>query len=131
MPDPGTGERVTTMLDFPSRDGLVVNGVRVDYEPGVFSRVHSHPAGAYVYVFDGSVISGSMIANRSCLRRETRSTSRRAPSTPCRAMRPRSSRRACSPSSFSARPSPRPSTMVTDGDRRVLAATRRPDWKAA
>jgi hypothetical protein len=34
MPDPGTGERVTTVLDFPSRDGLVVNAVRVDYEPG-------------------------------------------------------------------------------------------------
>jgi hypothetical protein len=34
MPDSGTGERVTTVLDHPSRDGLVVNAVRVDYEPG-------------------------------------------------------------------------------------------------
>jgi uncharacterized RmlC-like cupin family protein len=33
--------------------------------------------------------------------------------------------------SFSARPSPRPSTTVTDGYRRVLAATRRPDWRTA
>ena len=58
MPDSDTGERVTTVLDFPSRDGLVVNAVRVDYEPGGFSRVHRHPAGAYVYVIDGSVIFG-------------------------------------------------------------------------
>lgn len=36
----------------------VVNAVRVDYEPGGFSRVHRHPAGAYVYVIDGSVIFG-------------------------------------------------------------------------
>ena len=46
------------MLDYPSRDGFVVNAVRVDYEPGGFSRVHRHPAGAYVYVIDGSVIFG-------------------------------------------------------------------------
>ena len=58
MPDSGTGERVTTVLDHPSRDGLVVNAVRVDYEPGGFSPVHRHPAGAYVYVIDGSVIFG-------------------------------------------------------------------------
>ena len=58
MPDSGTGERVTTVLDLPSRDGLVVNAVRVDYEPGGFSRVHRHPAGAYVYVIDGSVNFG-------------------------------------------------------------------------
>jgi quercetin dioxygenase-like cupin family protein len=58
MADSGTGERVTSVLDFPSRDGLVVNAVRVDYEPGGFSRVHRHPAGAYVYVLDGSVIFG-------------------------------------------------------------------------
>jgi quercetin dioxygenase-like cupin family protein len=58
MTDSGTGERVTTVLDLPSRDGLVVNAVRVDYEPGGFSRVHRHPAGAYVYVIDGSVIFG-------------------------------------------------------------------------
>jgi quercetin dioxygenase-like cupin family protein len=58
MPDSGTGERVTTVLDLPSRDGLVVNAVRVDYEPGGFSRVHRHPAGAYVYVIDGSVVFG-------------------------------------------------------------------------
>jgi quercetin dioxygenase-like cupin family protein len=54
----GTGERVTTVLDLPSRDGLVVNAVRVDYEPGGFSLAHRHPAGAYVYVIDGSVIFG-------------------------------------------------------------------------
>jgi quercetin dioxygenase-like cupin family protein len=58
MPDSGTGERVTTVLDLPSRDGLVVNAVRVDYAPGGFSGVHRHPAGAYVHVIDGSVIFG-------------------------------------------------------------------------
>ena len=58
MLDSDTGERVTHVLDFPSRDGLVVNAVRVDYEPGGFSRVHRHPAGAYVYVIDGSVVFG-------------------------------------------------------------------------
>jgi quercetin dioxygenase-like cupin family protein len=58
MPDSDTGERVTTVLDHLSPDGLAVNAVRVDYEPGGFSRVHRHPAGAYVYVIDGSVIFG-------------------------------------------------------------------------
>ncbi len=58
MADTDTGERVTDVLDMPSRDGLVVNAVRVDYEPGGFSRVHRHPAGAYVYVIDGSVLFG-------------------------------------------------------------------------
>jgi quercetin dioxygenase-like cupin family protein len=58
MPDADTGERVTDVLDFPSRDGLVVNAVRVDYEPGGYSSAHRHPAGAYVYVIDGTVIFG-------------------------------------------------------------------------
>ena len=58
MNDSDTGERITDVLDYPSRDGFVVNAVRVDYEPGGFSRVHRHPAGAYVYVIDGSVIFG-------------------------------------------------------------------------
>jgi hypothetical protein len=34
MPHSDTGERVTPVLEFPSRDGLVVNAIRVDYEPG-------------------------------------------------------------------------------------------------
>ena len=56
MPQSGTGERVTEVLDFPSRDGLSVQAIRVDYEPGGFTRgTHRHPAGAYVYVIDGSV----------------------------------------------------------------------------
>src|SRR4051794_10652611 len=56
MPLSGTGERVTPVLDFPSRDGLSVQAIRVDYEPGGFTRAtHRHPAGAYVYVIDGSV----------------------------------------------------------------------------
>src|SRR5919206_485056 len=56
MPLSGTGERVTAVLDFPSRDGLSVQAIRVDYEPGGFTRgTHRHPAGAYVYVIDGSV----------------------------------------------------------------------------
>jgi quercetin dioxygenase-like cupin family protein len=53
-----TGERVTPVLDFPSRDGLAVHAVGVDYGPGGFSRVHRHPAGAYLYVIDGSVMFG-------------------------------------------------------------------------
>ncbi len=56
MSQSGTGERVTPVLDFPSRDGLSVQAIRVDYEPGGFTRgTHRHPAGAYVYVIDGSV----------------------------------------------------------------------------
>jgi quercetin dioxygenase-like cupin family protein len=58
MPESDTGERVTPVLDFPSRHGLAVHAVRVDYEPGGFSRVHRHPAGAYVYVIDGSLMFG-------------------------------------------------------------------------
>ena len=59
MPHSDTGERVTDVLDFPSRDGLVVHAIRVDYEPGGFTRgTHRHPAGAYVYVIDGSVMFG-------------------------------------------------------------------------
>jgi quercetin dioxygenase-like cupin family protein len=57
--DSDTGERVTPVLDFPSRAGLTVQAVRVDYEPGGFTRgTHRHPAGAYVYVIDGSVVFG-------------------------------------------------------------------------
>jgi quercetin dioxygenase-like cupin family protein len=59
MPDSDSGESVTPVLDFPSRDGLAVNAVRVDYTPGGFTRgTHRHPAGAYVYVIDGSVEFG-------------------------------------------------------------------------
>jgi quercetin dioxygenase-like cupin family protein len=58
MPVSDIGERVTAVLDFPSRDGLAVHAVRVEYEPGGFSRVHRHPAGAYVYVIEGSVMFG-------------------------------------------------------------------------
>jgi quercetin dioxygenase-like cupin family protein len=59
MPYSETGERVTEVLDFPTRDGLTVQAVRVDYEPGGFtSGTHRHPAGAYVYVIDGSVMFG-------------------------------------------------------------------------
>jgi quercetin dioxygenase-like cupin family protein len=55
---PETGERVTPVFDYPLRDGLVVNGTRVDYEPGGYSDAHRHPTGAYVYVMEGSVIFG-------------------------------------------------------------------------
>ena len=59
MHDSDTGERVTPVLDFPSRDGLAVQAIRIDYEPGGFTRgTHRHPAGAYVYVIEGSVIFG-------------------------------------------------------------------------
>jgi len=54
--DDDTGERVTEVLDFPRGDERV-NAVRVDYEPGGFTRgTHRHPAGAYVYVIAGSVV---------------------------------------------------------------------------
>ena len=54
-----TGERVTTVLDFGARDGLSVQAIRVDYKPGGFTDgSHRHPAGAYVYVIDGSVMFG-------------------------------------------------------------------------
>jgi quercetin dioxygenase-like cupin family protein len=53
-----TGEHVTPVLDFPSRAGRV-NAVRVDYAPGGFTEgTHVHPAGAYVYVMEGSVEFG-------------------------------------------------------------------------
>jgi quercetin dioxygenase-like cupin family protein len=59
MHNSDTGEWVTPVLDFPSRDGLVVQAIRVDYEPGGFTRgTHRHPAGAYVYVIEGSVMFG-------------------------------------------------------------------------
>ena len=58
MSDSVTGERVTPVLDFPARDGLAVHADRVDYGPGASSDVHRHPAGAYVYVIEGSVMFG-------------------------------------------------------------------------
>jgi quercetin dioxygenase-like cupin family protein len=58
MPHSDSGERVTTVLDFPWRDARV-NAVRVDYEPGGFTRrAHRHPPGAYEYVIEGSVLFG-------------------------------------------------------------------------
>ena len=58
MSHPDTGERVTPVLDFPSRHGRV-NAIRVDYEPDGFTYdTHRHPAGAYVYVIEGSVLFG-------------------------------------------------------------------------
>jgi quercetin dioxygenase-like cupin family protein len=57
MSHPDTGEHVTGVLDFPWRDRLAVEAIRVDYEPGGFTRgTHRHPAGAYVYVIEGSVL---------------------------------------------------------------------------
>jgi len=54
-----TGERVTSVLDFPPRDGLAVQAIRVDYEPSGFTPgTHRHPAGAYVYVIEGDVLFG-------------------------------------------------------------------------
>jgi quercetin dioxygenase-like cupin family protein len=54
-----TGERVTSVLEFPSRDGLVVQAIRVDYAPAGSTRgAHRHPTGAYVHVIDGSVVFG-------------------------------------------------------------------------
>jgi quercetin dioxygenase-like cupin family protein len=59
MSESNTGESVTPVLDFRSPDGLEVQAIRVDYEPGGFtSGTHRHPAGAYVYVIAGSVEFG-------------------------------------------------------------------------
>jgi quercetin dioxygenase-like cupin family protein len=59
MPEPDSGERITEVLDFPFRDGLMVNAIRVDYVAGGYTRgTHRHPAGAYVYVMEGSVLFG-------------------------------------------------------------------------
>jgi quercetin dioxygenase-like cupin family protein len=56
--DNDTGERVSDVFDFPSRYGHV-QAVRVEYEPDGFTpRAHRHPAGAYVYVLEGSVVFG-------------------------------------------------------------------------
>ena len=58
MTHPDTGEHVTPVLDYPSPAGRV-NAVRVDYDPGGFTfGTHRHPAGAYVYVMEGSVEFG-------------------------------------------------------------------------
>ena len=47
MPESDTGETVTDVLHFPWRDWRVVHAIRVDYEPGGFTRgAHRHPAGA-------------------------------------------------------------------------------------
>ena len=46
MPLSGTGERVTPVLDFPSRDGLSVQAIRVDYEPpGALHSVSRNASG--------------------------------------------------------------------------------------
>jgi quercetin dioxygenase-like cupin family protein len=59
MSQPDSGERVTTVLESPSRDGLTVQAIRVDYAPGGFTPgTHRHPAGAYVYIVEGSVLFG-------------------------------------------------------------------------
>jgi quercetin dioxygenase-like cupin family protein len=59
MPQSDTGETVTDVLHYPWRDGRVVHAIRVDYEPGGFTQgTHRHPAGAYVYVMEGSVEFG-------------------------------------------------------------------------
>jgi quercetin dioxygenase-like cupin family protein len=59
MPESNTGEHLSTVLHFPFRDGLDVEALRVDYAPGGFtSGMHRHPAGAYVYVIEGSVMFG-------------------------------------------------------------------------
>jgi quercetin dioxygenase-like cupin family protein len=58
MPQPDSGEHITTVLDYPAPDGRV-NAIRVDYAPGGFTQgTHRHPAGAYVYVMEGSVLFG-------------------------------------------------------------------------
>src|SRR3954468_3533102 len=58
-PDASIRHRPARHRSAPSRDGLSVQAIRVDYEPGGFTRgTHRHPAGAYVYVIDGRVEFG-------------------------------------------------------------------------
>jgi hypothetical protein len=46
MPLSRTGERVTPVLDFPSRDGLPVHAIRVDHEtPGARHSVSRNAGG--------------------------------------------------------------------------------------
>jgi len=129
MRDADTGERVTPVLDCPSRDGLAVHADRVDYGAGGFSRVHRHPAGAYVYVTDGSVMFGlgdrepvllkagdSFYERSGALHSVSRNASRIC-------------RRASSPSSCSARVRTRRSTTVADG--RLRYVTTWLDWEVA
>jgi hypothetical protein len=44
MPQSGTGQRVTPVLDFPSRDGLSVHALRVDYARLRGVQPPTHPA---------------------------------------------------------------------------------------
>jgi hypothetical protein len=67
MPRSVTGERVTPVLDFPSRDGRSVQAIRIDDEPGGFTRgTDRHPAGAYVYGNAATCSSCSRTASPSC-----------------------------------------------------------------
>jgi hypothetical protein len=52
MPHSDTGESVTPQLNLPSRDGLVVNAILVDYEPAGYTRGHSPAPGRRVGVRD-------------------------------------------------------------------------------
>ena len=76
MPLSGTGERVTPVLDFPSRDGLSVQAIRGRLRAG---RLHArsrtgHPVRRVrVRALDGSVMFGlgdepvELTADESCL----------------------------------------------------------------
>jgi quercetin dioxygenase-like cupin family protein len=131
MADSDTGERVTTVLDLPSRDGLVVNAVRVDYEPGGLSPVHRHPAGAYVYVIDGSVIFG--IDDREPVVLRAGDSFYEPPGALHGVSRNASQELPASMLAFFVLGEGE-SPTVYDGDGRVrarVAATRRPGWKAA
>jgi hypothetical protein len=129
MPASDTGERVTPVLDFPSRDGLAVHAVGVGYGPGGFSRVDRHPAGAYLYVIDGSVMFG--LGGREPVLLKAGDSFYEPPGAlhSCHAMRARICRRASSPSWCSAKVRTRRSTTVTDG--RLRSVTTWLDWEAA
>ena len=129
MPDSDTGERVTPVLDFPSRDGLAVHAVRVDYGPGGFSHVHRHPSGAYGYVIDGSVMLG--IGGREPVLLKAGDSFYEPPGAVHSVSRNTSQELTGSftPSSCSARVRTRRSTTMTDG--RLRSVTTWLDWEAA
>jgi hypothetical protein len=73
MPRSDTGERVTEVLEFPSLDGLSVQAIRVDYEPGGFTAAPTGTRPARTCTSSTAAWnSGSGTARRSCSRPASR-----------------------------------------------------------
>jgi quercetin dioxygenase-like cupin family protein len=100
-----------------------------DYEPGGFSRAHRHPAGACVYVIDGSV----GIDDREPVVLKAGDSFYEPPGALHAVSRDASEELPASMLAFFVLGEAESPTVYdgADGYGRVLAATRRPDWKAA